>query len=119
MADRVPYSLDDPTVSRLARFLERVPVSSGMVFQGLSSPTSDLLAQAVCNWTRGLVFQDGDWVEASVWDTTPDLGDVEIESLADGQVIKMTQRSTGISALGETHDQAWAELRRKAVSSNG
>lgn len=117
MSPRSPYSIDDPTVASLAQFLERVPVSNGQVFQGLSAPISYLLAQAVCNWTLGLVFQDGDWVERSVWETTPDLGDVEIEELGGGAVVKMTQRSSGVSALGETHNEAWAELRKKVAPS--
>ena len=112
--ERKPYAVDDPTVRSLARFLEAAPLSDGRTTSGLASPTTDLLAQAVTNWFVGFVWQDGHWIERATYESTPDLGDVEIESIADGQVIRMTQRSTGISVLGESHDEAWAELRRKA-----
>lgn len=118
MTNRTPYALDDPTVVSMGRFLQRTPLSDGRTTEGLGSPTAELLAQAICNWSIGLVWDGDRWAERSVWETTPDLGDVEIETLADGAVVKMTQRSTGVSALGESHDQAWAELRRKA-STNG
>lgn len=115
VATRDPYSIDDPTVAQLARFLERVPVSNGQVFQGLSTPITSMLAQAIANWTRGLVFQEGEWIDRVQWEATPDLGDVEIEELGGGAAYKMTQRSTGVYALGETHGEAWAELRRKVA----
>ena len=118
MTTRTPHAVDDPTVKALARFLEAAPLADGRTTSGLASPTTDLLAQAIVNWTVGLVWQDGHWIERSTWESTPDLGDIEIEPIADGQVVRMTQRSTGISALGETHDEAWAELRRK-VQNNG
>lgn len=113
----MPYGLDDPTVRALARFLESAPLADGRTTTGLCSPTTDLLAQAVANWSVGLVWSphDGRFVDRAVWESTPDLGDVEVESLADGAVVRLTQRSTGVSALGESHDEAWAELRRKAV----
>ena len=114
MTTRTPHAVDDPTVKALARFLEAAPLADGRTTSGLASPTTDLLAQAIVNWTVGLVWQDGHWIERSTWESTPDLGDIEIEQIADGQVVRITQRSTGISALGESHDEAWAELRRKA-----
>ena len=110
---RTPHAVDDPTVKALARFLEAAPLSDGRTTSGLASPTTDLLAQAVINWAQGLVFQDGHWIERATWESTPDLGDIEIENIADGQVVRMTHRSTGITALGETHDECWAELKRK------
>lgn len=109
-----PYELDDPFVESLASFLERVPMSNGQTTAGLAPPITTHLSQAILNWLSGLVWQDDQWVDRAVWESTPDLGDVEIEEIADGAVVKMTQRSTGLSALGETHDQAWDELRRKA-----
>ena len=118
MTERKPYAVDDPTVRSLARFLEAAPLSDGRTTSGLASPTTDLLAQAIVNWSQGLVWSDGHWIERATYESTPDLGDIEIENIADGQVIRMTQRSTGISVLGETHDHAWAELRQK-VQSNG
>lgn len=109
-----PYALDDPLVQSLATFLGRVPMSNGQTAAGLTPPTTTHLSQSILNWLSGLVWQDDAWIERAKWERTPDLGDVEIEEIADGAVIKMTQRSTGISALGESHDQAWYELRRKA-----
>ena len=66
-------------------------------------------------WSQGLIWSEGHWVDKAVFDTLPDVGDVEVETLADGQVVKITQRSTGVSALGESHDEAWSELKRKAL----
>ena len=112
---RTPYALTDPTVESLGKFLQSAPLSDGRTTTGLTSPTTELLAQAVLNYGQGLVFSDGKWIDKAVFDTLPDVGDVEIEELGGGEVIKMTQRSTGLSALGETHDEAFAELKRKAV----
>ena len=119
MTTRKPYAVDDPTVRSLARFLEAAPLADGRTTSGLASPTTDLLAQAVCNWTQGLVFSDGQWIERSTFESLPDVGDVEIEPLADGQVVKMTHRATGITSLGETHEQAWEELKMKVVAERG
>ena len=113
---RSVYSVDDPTVVALGRFLQSAPLSNGTTTSGLGSDIAVLLAQAVCNWTRGLVFSDGQWIERSTFESLPDVGDVEIESLADGQVVKMTHRATGITSLGESHEQAWQELRAKVVA---
>lgn len=109
------YELDDPTVEALGAFLQRAPLANGTTTTGLASPTTELLAQAILNFGLGFVFQDGSWIPKAVFETTPDLGDVEVEPLGDGSVYKLTQRSTGLSALGETPDEAWAELRKKAV----
>lgn len=118
MTDRKPYAIDDPTVRALARFLEAAPLADGRTTSGLASPTTDLLAQAIVNWSQGLVWQDGKWGERTQWESTPDYGDIEIEQLADGQVVRITHRSTGISALGETHDEAWQDLKRKVGQNN-
>ena len=116
---RSVYSVDDPTVVALGRFLQSAPLSNGTTTSGLGSDIAVLLAQAVCNWTRGLVFSDGQWIERSTFESLPDVGDVEIVSLADGQVVKMTHRSTGITALGESHDESWMELKRRVVADRG
>lgn len=109
------YELDDPTVQDLARFLQAAPLANGTTTSGLGAETAALLAQAVVNWTAGLVFQDGQWIARADFESLPDVGDVEIETLADGAVVKMRHRATGITALGESHDEAWQELRRKVV----
>lgn len=116
MATRAAYALDDPTVEQLGRFLQAAPLSNGVTTSGLGADMARLLAQAVVNWAQGLVFSDGKWIERATFESLPDVGEVEIEELAGGQVVKMTHRATGITALGESHDQAWAELKRKVVT---
>lgn len=116
MAERPAYALDDPTVVALGRFLQAAPLSNGTTTSGLGGEMACLLAQAVVNWAQGLVYDDGKWIERATFESLPDVGEVEIEALADGQVVKMTHRATGITALGESHDQAWAELKRKVVT---
>lgn len=115
MKNRQAYALDDPFVVSLGRFLQSAPMSDGRTTTGLGEPTTSLLAQAIVNWMQGLVWQDGRWVAVEKWETTPDLGDVAIEQIGDGAVVKITQRSTGLSALGESHEEAWTELKRKAA----
>ena len=44
---------------------------------------------------------------------TPEAGDVLVESLAEGAVVKMTHRPTGLVALGEGVQETWNDLRRK------
>ena len=112
---RAAYALDDPTVQDLGRFLQSAPLSNGTTTTGLGADIATLLAQAVVNWSQGLVFQDGAWIERAVYERLPELGEVEIETLADGEVVKMRHRATGVTALGETHDEAWSELKRKVV----
>lgn len=113
---RSVYALDDPTVVALGRFLQAAPLANGTTTSGLGPEVAAFLAQAVCNWARGLVFSDGQWIERATFESLPDVGDVEIESLADGQVVKMTHRATGVTALGESHEQSWQELKRKVVA---
>lgn len=120
---RTVYGLDDPLVVELGRFLARAPLSDGRTTSGLASPTTELLAQAVLNYLAGMVWSeaDGAWLDRAEWESLPDVGDVAVEVVAegaDGPVVRMTQRSSGISALGLSHDEAWRELRRK-VSSGG
>lgn len=119
-SERVPYELDDPVVARLARFLSATPLADGRTTTGLTSPTTDLLAQSVLNWLRGLVWDHElrKWIDRAVFERLPDVGDVEVEQIAGGEVVRMTHRTTGVSALGMTPDEAWAELRRK-VRENG
>lgn len=113
--ERTPYQLNDPTVQALGKFLQAAPLADGRTTSGLTSPTTELLAQAVANWSQGLIWSEDRWIDKAVFDSLPDVGDVEIEELADGQVIKMTQRSTGVSALGESHNEAWQALREQAA----
>lgn len=116
MAKRDAYRLDDPTVQDLGRFLEAAPLANGTTTTGLGPEMAALLAQAVANWSRGLVWSGNEWIERATYEQLPEVGDVEVETLADGQVVKMRHRATGITALGESHDQAWAELKKKVVT---
>lgn len=110
-----PYELDDPTVVALGRFLQAAPLSNGTTTSGLGPEIAALLAQAVTNWSQGLVFQDGSWIPRATFESLPDVGDVEITHIADGAVVKMVHRSTGTTALGESHDEAWMELKAKVI----
>lgn len=116
---RAAYAVDDPTVTALGRFLQAAPLSNGTTTTGLGAELATLLAQAVVNYTQGLVWSDGQWIDRAVFESLPDVGEVEIEQLADGEVVRMRHRATGITALGESHDQAWQELRRKVVAERG
>lgn len=113
------YEVDDPTVQDLARFLQAAPLANGTTTSGLGGELATLLAQSICNYTRGVVWQDGGWITRATFESLPDVGDVEIETLANGAVVKMRHRATGITALGETHDECWDELRRKVVTERG
>lgn len=119
-SERVPYELGDPVVARLGQFLTSTPLIDGRTTTGLTSPTTDMLAQSVLNWLRGLIWShdDDEWVSRAAFERMPDVGDVEVEQIAGGEVVRITHRSSGVSALGMTADEAWAELRRK-VRDNG
>ncbi|QCG77609.1 minor tail protein [Gordonia phage Fairfaxidum] len=114
-----PYALDDPSVLRLGKFLSNAPLSNGQ-FAPIPDPLSTLVAQAVCNYTRDLVYsgEHGDYVPLGHWESTPDLGDVQVETVA-GEVTRMIHRVTGISVLGENPDQAWKMLREKVRATHG
>lgn len=111
-----PYAVDDPTVVRMGKFLAGAPLSNGQL-ANIPHPLSQLVAQAVCNWTAGFVWEAErqDWGTVGDWEATPDLGDVQVEPI-DGQVTRMIHRTTGLSVLGETPDEAWKLLREKVKS---
>ncbi|WP_454175385.1 hypothetical protein [Gordonia sputi] len=121
MTDRpTPYAFDDPTVIRLGRFLENTPLSNNMRAP-LPAPLSQFIAQAVTNYTLGLAW-DADqraWIELGAWEATADLGDIHIENVGDGGVVRMIHRSTGVSVLGENHDDAYRLLMDKVRKVNG
>lgn len=112
-----PYALTDPTVQRLAKFLSKTPLSNGHLAPILD-PMNGLLAQAICNYTQGLVWDvDADgWVSLGEWQADPEFGDVLIETVTEEGVTRMTHRVTGMSALGESPDDAWRQLRTKVRS---
>lgn len=115
-----PYPVDDPTVIRLGKFLEKAPLSNGQMAP-IPHPLSQLVAQAICNWTAGFVWsqENGDYIASGDWEKVPDLGDVQVEVIGGGPVTRLTHRVTGISALGETADDAWKQLREKVIANAG
>lgn len=115
--DRNPYALTDPTVQRLARFLSRAPLSNGQ-FAPILEPMNALVAQAVCNYTQGLVwdFEREEYAPLGEWEKDPEFGDLLVENVTADGVTRMTHRVTGISVLGESPDDAWRQLRDKVRS---
>ncbi|QOC55723.1 hypothetical protein SEA_ARCHIMEDES_23 [Gordonia phage Archimedes] len=117
-----PYALEDQTVESLATFLENTPLSNGG-YAPIPSGISNLLAQAICNYSQGLVWdrEKRGWVELAEWAKNPDLGDVDVRLIGEKpeQVVKMTHRVTGISVLAETSDEAWKLLKEKVVNRAG
>jgi hypothetical protein len=121
MADTA-YGIGDPTVVRLGKFLRDTPLANGRRAP-VPPGVSELLAQAICNYTQGLVYDldRQDWIALGDWEATPDLGDIQIEQIG-GEVVRMTHRVTGISVLGENHDDAWTQLKtrvRERTDSHG
>ncbi|GAC71044.1 hypothetical protein [Gordonia soli] len=112
------YALDDPTVVRLGAFLRNTPLTNGQ-FAPIPDPLSEYVAQAVVNYTQGLVWsgETEQYIALGDWESTPDMGDVQVENIS-GEVTRIVHRTTGISALGETPDEAWKLLREK-VKANG
>lgn len=107
------YALDDPTVTRLGKFLARTPLSNGQ-FAPIPDPLCHLVAQAVANFSLGLAWDNdrSEWIAIGDWESTPDLGEVQVDTVAD-QVTRITHRTTVMSALGESPEDAWSQLRRK------
>ena len=117
-----PYALEDQTVEALAKFLENTPLSNGGLAP-IPSGISNLLAQAITNYSQGLVWDQDKrtWVQLAEWAKNPDLGDVDVRLIGEKpeQVVRMTHRVTGISVLAETTDDAWKLLKEKVVSHAG
>ena len=113
--DKTPegvYTLEDPTVLELGRFLRRARLSNGTEAT-IPAGMSELLAQAVVNWSANWVFDDGKWVTRADIEADPDFGDVEVTIIGDDEVVKLRHRVTGIVALAESKRDAWRELRAK------
>ncbi|KXT55916.1 hypothetical protein Y710_16325 [Gordonia sp. QH-12] len=117
MTDQKAYAVDDPTVIRLGRFLRNAPLKNGTPAQ-VPAGISELLAQAVCNYTQNLVWDhEGQrYVELQKWESLPDLEDVAVETIGDNEAVRMIHRGTGLSALGEDYDDAWKQLREKVAA---
>lgn len=115
----VPYAADDPTVEGLARFLENTPLSNG-ARAPIPPGISGLLAQAICNYTQGVVWDTDNhrWTDLTEWSRNPEIGDVDVKLIGNppDQVVRMTHRITNISVLAEDHETAWRLLKQKVVS---
>lgn len=117
-----PYSTEDPVVESLAKFLENTPLSNG-AHAPIPSGISTLVAQAVTNYSQGLVWdrEKRGWVELAEWAKNPELGDVDVKLIGNEgeQVVRMTHRVTGLSVLAENSEDAWKLLKEKVVSHAG
>ncbi|WIC89794.1 hypothetical protein SEA_SAPO_23 [Gordonia phage Sapo] len=115
---KVPYAVDDPTVQSLGKFLENTPLSNG-ANAPLPPGVSTLVAQAVCNYAQGLVWEREarSYVDLGEWAKNPDLGDVQVKKLSDHDetVYKLTHGPTNLSVLAETPEEAWVALKKKVA----
>lgn len=101
-----------PRVEALGRFLTAAPLANGTVGR-LDPGVAELLAEAVLRWQSGEVWDAGRWTPRGEVMPTPEAGEVRVETLADGAVVKMTHEPTGVVALGEDVSETWNDLRRK------
>lgn len=110
----VVAELDDPRVTRTARWLERCTLGNGDPFPIPEGGLADLIAQAVINYQRGWIY-DADratWSPRTVLDGTVSELDVTAEPL-DEHAIRLTHGPTGITALAESYTDALTMLRTK------
>lgn len=98
----------------LASFLTSVPLRNGTTAR-MNPEVAEMLAESVVRWQAGEVWDSGKWMPRGEVMETPEAGDVRVESLADGGVVKMTHLPTGITALGEDVQDTWNDLRRKVT----
>jgi hypothetical protein len=101
-----------PRVEALGRFLTAAPLANGTTGR-LDPGVAELLAEAVLRWQSGEVWDAGRWTPRGEVMPTPEAGEVRVETLAGGAVVKMTHESTGLTALGEDVSETWNDLRRK------
>ena len=101
-----------PRVESLGRFLTAAPPANGTTGR-LDPGVAELLAEAVLRWQSGEVWDAGRWTPRGEVMPTPEAGEVRVETLADGAVVKMTHEPTGVGALGEDVSETWNDLRRK------
>lgn len=101
-----------PRVEALGRFLTAAPLANGTTGR-LDPGVAELLAEAVLRWQSGEVWDAGRWTPRGEVMPTPEAGEVRVETLAGGAVVKMTHEPTGLTALGEDVSETWNDLRRK------
>ncbi|AOE44376.1 hypothetical protein SEA_GHOBES_24 [Gordonia phage Ghobes] len=118
MSSKQAYAVHDPTVVDLAKFLEQTPLSNG-ASAPLPPGVSQLVAQAVCNYTQGLVWdrESRSWTDLDEWAKNPSFDDVTVRKLEDGDdvVYRLTHRPTNLSVLAETPEEAWETLKEKVA----
>lgn len=107
-------SLDDPVVTRTARWLERCTLGNGDPFPIPEGGLADLIAQAVINYSRGWIYNAdrSAWISRTTLDGTVNELDVTAEQL-DERAVRLTHVPTGITALDEGYPAALAALRTK------
>lgn len=102
----------EPRIKALAGFLTAAKLPNGTVAR-MDPGVAGLLAESIIRWQAGDVWDAGKWIPRGEVMPTPEAGDVLVESLADGDVVKMTHRPTGLTVLGEDVQETWNDLRRK------
>lgn len=102
----------EPKIKALGGFLTSAALRNGTTAR-MDPGIADLLAEAIVRWQDGDVWEAGRWTPRGEVMPTPDAGDVLVESLAEGLVVKMTHRPTGLVSLGEDVQETWNDLRRK------
>lgn len=103
-----------PGEKDLAGFLTRARLANGTTVN-MEPQIASLFAQSVLHYQAGEQWQDGKWTPTGKVIPDPEAGDIRVEHLADGQVIKMTHTPTGLTALAENEDDVWADLQRKVA----
>ncbi|MEY8565213.1 hypothetical protein AALF15_01400 [Corynebacteriaceae bacterium 7-707] len=101
-----------PGEKALAGFLTRARLGNGTSVN-MDPDSAGLLAQAIVHFQAGEVWQDGKWAPAGEVIPDPQAGDIRVEHLYDGAVVKMLHVPTGVTAMSESEDEAWDDLRRK------
>lgn len=102
----------EPKIKALGGFLTAASLPNGTTAR-MDPGVAGMLAEAIVRWQDGDVWEAGRWVPRGEVMPTPEAGDVLVESLAEGSVVKMTHRPTGLVALGENVQETWNDLRRK------
>lgn len=104
-------------ITSLAAFLTAAPLPNDTTAD-MPQEIAGMLAESIIRWQNGEIRRDGAWHALGEVTDDPEVGDVRAEMLADGAVVKLTHLPTGLTALGESADRAWTDLRRK-VADNG
>lgn len=106
------HDRDSARVQLLSKWYSRAVLSNGQPCPLPEGELTVLLAEATLNfldhrkvWSPEI----HEWVPVSA---TVDLADVDVEQL-DPRAVRMTHLPTGLVALEETHDAAFAVLKRK------